>query len=442
MQVKPVVAIIGRPNVGKSTLFNTLAKKNIAIVHDLPGVTRDRNYTDIAFDEFSFTLVDTGGFEPDLKDEMGALVFEHAQVAVEEADLILFLLDVKEGLQFADYDIARLLLKSNKPVLYVVNKVENNLDQKNASEFYSLGTDKIITISAKNRIGISDLLKLILDNIPQIRLSYYPHDEITVSIVGRPNVGKSSFINKILGYKRLMVSDNAGTTRDPVDSVIRYNNKTIRFIDTAGIRKKNSITFSLEKYCVFQALRSINRSSICILMLDASQGITTQDAKIASQIYDRKRACILVFNKWDVLSKDNKSHDAFIRDASNLLSFINYSPMVTVSALTGLRVRKILDIILELDAVFNKRVSTSSLNKCISKILEKNPPPRRNRNKVNIYFATQIDTSPPFIKLFTNYPAELPDHYKRYLEKSLREQLDFNGSPICLQFEKHSVKSN
>lgn len=439
MKVKPVVAIIGRPNVGKSTLFNALAKKNIAIIHDLPGVTRDRNYTDIIWDEFSFTLVDTGGFDPGLKDEMATLVFEHAQVAVEEADLILFLLDVKEGLQFADFDIARLLIKSNKPVLYVVNKVENNFDQENAFEFYSLGTDEIITISAKNRIGISKLLEHILKNIPQICHSHYHKDEIIVSIVGRPNVGKSSFVNKMLGYKRLMVSDKAGTTRDPVDSLIRYNNRIIRFIDTAGIRKKNTITFSLEKYCVFQALKSINRSSICILMLDATQGITTQDAKIASQIYDRKRACIIVINKWDLLTKNIKSHDTFIREVSGILSFINYSPMVTVSALTGLRVRKILDIILDLDIVFNKRVTTSFLNKGISKIIEHNPPPRSNRSKVKIYFATQVDTAPPFIKLFTNYPSALPDHYKRYLEKSLRELLDFKGIPICLQFEKHSV---
>ncbi len=269
----------------------------------------------------------------------------------------------------------------------------------------------------------------------------YPEDEIVVSIVGRPNVGKSSFINRMLGYKRLMVSEKAGTTRDPVDSLVRYNNKIIRFIDTAGIRKKSTITFSLEKYCVFQALKSINRSSICILMLDASQGITAQDAKIASHIYERKRACVLLVNKWDIVEKDNKSHDAYIRSVFDELSFINYSPIVTVSALTGLRVRKILDNILELDTFFNKRITTASLNKGILKILNKYPPPHDTRRKVNIYFSTQVETAPPVIKIFTNNPSAIPENYKRYLERAIREHFAFNGVPVCLQFVNHLKKT-
>ena len=440
MKAKPIVAIIGRPNVGKSTLFNALAKKNIAIVHDLPGVTRDRNYIDVTHDEFSFTLIDTGGFDPGTDDAMGRLVQEHARVAVEEADLIIFLMDGKEGLMYGDEEIALILQRSKKPVLYAVNKVESLADETNLAEFYRLGIEPLLSVSAKYRQGITDLMHEVSTRIPEAQADESSQDEIVVSIIGRPNVGKSSFINKLLGYERLMVSAAAGTTRDPVDSLFRFNNQSIRFIDTAGIRKKSTISYSLEKYCVVQALKSINRSSICMLMLDASQGVTTQDAKLAAQIYDRNRACILVINKWDLLEKDNKTHDAFTKQVQSELAFIDFAPVVTVSALTGLRVRKILEIIIEIGRVYEKRVSTPELNRGLKEIFNTNPPPRGRSSKTNIYYATQVETKPPAFKLFTNNVEAFPDNYRRYLERSIREQFDFQGVPICLYITQRDKK--
>ncbi|MEI6127933.1 MAG: ribosome biogenesis GTPase Der [Pseudomonadota bacterium] len=441
MKTKPIVAIIGRPNVGKSTLFNALAKKNIAIVHDLPGVTRDRNYIDVTLDAVSFTLVDTGGFDPGVEDAMGRLVQEHARVAVEEADLIIFLMDGKDGLMYGDEEIARILQRSQKPVLYTINKVESRVDEINIADFYKLGIEPLFSISAKNRLGISDLMDAVCKSIPESQEDTSSQDETVVSIIGRPNVGKSSFINKLLGYERLMVSSMAGTTRDPVDSLFRFNNKTIRFIDTAGIRKKSTISYSLEKYCVFQALKSINRSSICMLMLDASQGVTTQDAKLAAQIYDRNRACILVINKWDLIEKDNKTHDAFTKQVQSELAFIDFAPVVTVSALTGLRVRKILEIIIEIARVYEKRVSTPELNRGLKEIYDTNPPPRGKSSKTNIYYAAQVDTGPPMFKLFTNNIDAFPDNYRRYLERSIREKFALQGVPICLHIRQRDKKT-
>lgn len=436
--MKPIVAIIGRPNVGKSTLFNTIVRKKIAIVDDLPGVTRDRNYADAGRGESVFTLVDTGGFDTSTQDDLAHLIKEHAHMAVEEADVIIFLMDAREGLLSGDQEIARILQRSGKPVLYCVNKVENRKTEDNIADFYRLGADAVFSISAKNRIGISDLLDEVFKHIPECNEKDGSQDEVVVSIIGRPNVGKSSLINKILGRERLVVSDKAGTTRDPVDSLIRYNNKTIRFIDTAGIRRKSRISYRLEKYCVFQALRCISRSSFCIFMIDAAEGVTAQDVKLAALIHDSYRACILVVNKWDTIKKDDKTHDKFIKKIRSQLPFIDFAPLVVVSALTGLRVRKILDIIEEVGITYEKRVPTPQLNRELQSIYGGRMPPRSRGTTTRIYYATQVSTRPPIFKLFTNNPKAFSRPYKKYLERSIRERFGFERSPVCLQFAKKS----
>ncbi|MCX8043761.1 MAG: ribosome biogenesis GTPase Der [Desulfobacterota bacterium] len=434
MARNPIVAIVGRPNVGKSSLFNALAKKNIAIIHDLPGVTRDRNYRDIEYNGCAFTLVDTGGFDPAARDDVGKLVREHTRIAIDEADVIIFLMDAKEGLQVTDHDIADVLRASQKPVIYAVNKVDGPRDREVLPDFYRLGVETIVPVAARNRIGITELLDSILRNLPHARSTAPESDEeIVVSIIGRPNVGKSSCINAILGYERLLVTDTAGTTRDPVDSVLRYHGKTIRFIDTAGIRKKSSISYQLEKYCVFRAFMSINQSTICIIVLDATQGVTTQDAKIASLVCEKKRACILAVNKWDLIEKNDKTHSAFLKNIAAELPFLDYAPILTVSARTGLRVRKILDSIVRLDEVFKKRVPTAALNKGLRDIVEHCPPPRGRRTQTKIYFASQVETAPPTFTLWTNNPSAFTKSYIRHLEREIRQQFGFAGVPLHIK---------
>ncbi len=440
MKTKPVVAIVGRPNVGKSTLFNTLAKKNIAIVDDLAGVTRDRNYVDILWEEYAFTLVDTGGFDPDVDDELALLVQEHARLAVEEADIIIFLMDGKQGLLHNDIEITRILQKSRKPVIYAVNKVEKTIDEQNSVDFYRLGVEHVVPVSAKNRLGIQDLMTAVCAYAAPGQESAAGEDETIVSIIGRPNVGKSSLVNKLVGYKKHMVSSIAGTTRDPIDTLIKYNQKTIRFIDTAGIRKKSRMSYSLEKYTALQALRSINRSSICILMLDAAQGVTTQDAKLAAEIYDRKRACIILINKWDLIEKETKTHEAFVNAVRSDLSFIDFAPIVTVSAVTGLRVRKLFDLIETLGAGYSRRVATSEVNRGVQQIYDQNPPPRGPSHRTRIYYSSQVATAPPTFKIFTNHTEAFQPSYLRYFERAVRERFNFEGLPIRIEIAPRAKK--
>jgi len=433
----PVIAIIGRPNVGKSTLFNTIAKKNIAIVDDLPGVTRDRNYLDITYDDKSFILIDTGGFDPFDDDKLAGMVKEHAQIAAEEADAIIFLMDGHTGIHHSDEEINRIIQRSNKKIYYVVNKLEKEKERDNVFEFYSLGVDKIFAVSAKNNIGINELFDEITEHFPVNDETEKVENETVVAIVGRPNVGKSSIINKIIGQDRLIVSDIAGTTRDSVDTLFKYNNKAIRFIDTAGIRRKSRISFKLEKYSVILALRSINASELTILLLNAEEGVTAQDMKLASQIYDRKKACIIAVNKWDLIEKDNKSYTDFVKKVRADLSFMDFAPVIPVSALTGQRVRSILDLIITVGDTYQQRVPTSVFNKKLIEIYDKNPSPKNRRNRTRLYYGTQVKTSPPIFKIFTNNPGSFPEHYLKYLERSIREEFGFDGVPVCLQFANH-----
>jgi len=435
--MKPVIAIIGRPNVGKSTLFNTIAKKNIAIVDDLPGVTRDRNYLDITYDDKSFILIDTGGFDPFDDDKLSGMVKEHAQIAAEEADAIIFLMDGHTGIHHSDEEINRIIQRSNKKIYYAVNKLEKEKERDNVFEFYSLGVERIFAVSAKNNIGVNELFDEITEHFPVMQETEKSENETVVAIVGRPNVGKSSIINKIIGKDRLIVSDIAGTTRDSVDTLFKYNNKSIRFIDTAGIRRKSRISFKLEKYSVIMALRSINASELTILLLNAEEGVTAQDMKLASQIYDRKKACIIAVNKWDLIEKDNKSYVDFVKKVREDLSFMDFAPVIPVSALTGQRVRSILDLIITVGDTYQKRVPTSVFNKKLVEIYEKNPSPKNRRNRTRLYYGTQVKSGPPIFKIFTNNPGSFPEHYLKYLERSFREEFGFDGVPVCLQFANH-----
>jgi GTP-binding protein len=433
----PVIAIIGRPNVGKSTLFNTIAKKNIAIVDDLPGVTRDRNYLDITYDDKSFILIDTGGFDPFDDDKLSCMVKEHAQIAAEEADAIIFLMDGQTGIHHSDKEINRIIQRSNKKIFYVVNKLEKEKERDNVFEFYSLGVERIFAVSAKNNIGVNELFNEITEHFPENDETEKAENETVVAIVGRPNVGKSSIINKIIGKDRLIVSDIAGTTRDSVDTLFKYNKKSIRFIDTAGIRRKSRISFKLEKYSVILALRSISASDLTILLLNAEEGVSAQDMKLASQIYDRKKACIIAVNKWDLIEKDNKSYADFVKKVREDLSFMDFAPVIPVSALTGQRVRGILDLIISVGDTYQKRIPTSVFNKKLVEIYERNPSPKNRRNRTRFYYGTQVKTSPPIFKIFTNNPGSFPENYLKYLERSIREEFGFDGVPVCLQFANH-----
>jgi GTPase len=435
--MKPVVAIIGRPNVGKSTLFNALARKNIAVIDDQPGVTRDRNYIDVVWEDRRFTLVDTGGFDPGIDDEMSELVTEHAKMAVSEADCIIFLMDGMAGLTHGDVDIARILQKSNKPVIYAVNKMEGRQARENLTDYYRIGIDAVISIAARHKEGLWELMEEVCRRIAPCAPDADGDDETVVSIIGRPNAGKSSLINKLIGKNRFVVSSIAGTTRDAVDTDIRFKNRTIRFIDTAGIRKKSRIGYALEKYCAFQAFQSVSRSSICMLLIDAAQGVSTQDAKLADIICERNRACIVVLNKWDLIEKDTRTMNEFIKNVRDKLAFLDYAPVMVVSAKTGVRVRTLLDTICLLHDRYRIRVATAELNRALQDITASKPPPK-GATRTKFFYATQVSSGPPVFKIFTNNPHSIPRHYNRYLERRFREQFGFEGVPVELQFAHKS----
>lgn len=435
--IKPIIAIVGRPNVGKSTLFNAIARHRKAITDDMPGVTRDRNYINAEWNGRAFILVDTGGFEITADSTLVRLIREQTQMAIEEADAIIFLMDGREGLQPPDVDIARMLQKTSKPVFYTINKVESAAIEQNTAEFYQLGVEPLHTISAKNRTGINDLIEEVIASTREaLPVMEAVDTETVISVIGRPNVGKSSFVNKLLGYERLLVSDQPGTTRDAIDTVLRYKNKNIRIIDTAGIRRKSRVSLRVEQYCIMEALNAIRRSSICLFLLDAVQGVTDQDQKLAAEIYEMKRACIVVVNKWDLVAKDHKTYDSYIRAVYKQIPFLDFAPVICVSALTGLRVRKVLDLLEAVEKTYKHNVSTGEFNRVLTSIIDRNPMPRYRGRNIKIYYGTQVGVAPPSFVLFTNAPQQIPVHYQRYLEREIRAQLDFSGTPIRLLFRE------
>jgi GTP-binding protein len=439
--MKPIIAIVGRPNVGKSTLFNRIAGKKKAIIDDLPGVTRDRNYIDAEWDGKEFIMVDTGGFDPGISEDLAHLVQEQAKVAIEEADIVVFLMDANEGLLHGDIELTRILKKTMKPVFYVINKVDSEAMEHNIGDFFRIGVDNLFTISAKHKLGTTELANEIVRHLPILPAEKYPDQEIVVSIIGRPNVGKSSLINKIFGSQRLVVSEAPGTTRDSIDTVLKYKGKTIRLIDTAGIRRRSRIRLQLEKYSIMSALKSISRSSICLLMVDAVEGLSDQDAKLAAEISERLRACIVIINKWDLVAKDAGTYDRYMRQVYSRLQFLDFAQVLCVSALTGQRVRKILDLIIEAGNYYHYQISTSAFNKILKELKAESPLLRKSKGGLKIYYGTQVSTGPPSFILFTQSPDDIPANYRRFIERAIQEKLKLRGTPVALQFKEKPKKN-
>ena len=430
---KPIVAIVGRPNVGKSTLFNRIIKKRVAIVEDKPGITRDRLYFDAEWNGKEFTLVDTGGLEFKSLSEFGEDVKLQAKAAIDEADVILFMVDAKEGLSPTDRDIAQTLRKTKKPVLLAANKIDGGkhyqLDKTSYYDFYELAFGEPIPLSAAESINIGDLLDRVVELLPQ-KTDEPDIDAVRVAVIGRPNVGKSTLINAVLGEERVIVSDVPGTTRDAVDVLVNYKDKSYLFIDTAGMRKKKKISELTERYSVIRALRAIERSEISLLMIDATEGVTEQDKKIAEYAEEKGKAIILVVNKWDLIEKDDKTMLKFTEHVREELNFIQYAPVVFISALTKKRLHRVMELIDFVAEQYYMRISTSSLNKTIIDAMRQNPPPSYKGRQLKIRYATQSSVAPPVFTLFVNDTELLHFSYKRYLENYLRSTYGFEGAPI------------
>lgn len=433
-----IVAIVGRPNVGKSTLFNKLIGDRLSIVKNEEGVTRDRLYRETEWSGKKFLLVDTGGLEPRSNDHIMQKVKDQAKVAIDEADSIIFLVDGKAGITAVDEDIASILRKQNKKVVVAVNKIDNYMKEKdNMFEFYSLGFEDVIAISAEHKVNLGDLLDAAVDKFP---VNYEKQEEegLAIAVLGRPNAGKSSFVNKILNKERNIVSDIAGTTRDSIDSSFRYNGDVYTIIDTAGIRKKSKVEDDIEYYSVLRAIKAIQRANVCVLMLDATELLTEQDKRIAGLIYEERKPIIIAINKWDLIEKDNKTVKEFTDLVKADLPFLDYAPIVTISALTGKRTINIIDQVKYIDEEYNKKISTGLLNQVLEELMAKNPVPTRKGRAVKINYGTQIGQAPPRFVFFANNPDLVHFSYKRYIENNLREYFGFEGCPIDIVFNKKS----
>ena len=428
---KPIVAVVGRPNVGKSTLFNALAGEKIAIVKDTPGITRDRIYEDITCLDMNFTLIDTGGIETDSKDIILSQMREQAQIAMDTADVIIFLVDVKQGLVDADAKVADMLRRSQKPVVLVVNKVDSfEKYMADTYEFYNLGIGDPIPISAANRLGIGDMLDVVTSHFDREVMDTEEDERPRIAIVGKPNVGKSSLINKLLGENRLIVSDIAGTTRDAVDTEVIHNGKEYVFIDTAGLRRKNKIKEDLEHYMIIRTVSAVERADVVVLVIDAGEGVTEQDAKIAGIAHERGKGMIIAVNKWDSIEKDDKTIYKFTRKVQDTLSFMQYAEMVFISALTGQRLPKLFDTI---DAVIENcalRVGTGVLNEIMTEAVAMQQPPSDKGKRLRLYYITQAAVKPPTFVIFVNDKELMHFSYTRYIENQIRNAFGFKGTPL------------
>lgn len=440
---QPIVAIVGRPNVGKSTLFNKLVGERRAIVEDLPGTTRDRLYGEAEWRGREFTIVDTAGILPGEEDEATASMAEivratraQAQLAIDEADAILFLVDVKEGITAADEDVAAMLRSTSKPVLLGVNKADSMERVQNAVEFWNLGLGEPIALSAYHGTGTGDLLDALYEALPPFEEDPEPEYALKIAIVGRPNVGKSSLLNRLLGEERVVVSDVPGTTRDTIDTEVEYNGEKILLIDTAGIRRRGRIDRGIEKYSVLRALRAIERADVVLLMVDATEGVTAQDAHVAGMVLEAHKGIAVLVNKWDAIEKDNETFEAFTRHVKGELHFIPYAPVLFISAKTGQRVEKILELALQINGERNTRISTSKVNAILRDAVRAHPPSSMHKGAhLRIFYATQAQVAPPVFLFFSNAPEEIHFSYKRYLENRIREEYPFVGTPIILVFK-------
>lgn len=428
---KNIVAVVGRPNVGKSTLFNALAGKRIAIVEDTPGVTRDRLYQDVEWMGYAFTLIDTGGIEPESKDIILSQMREQAQIAIDTADVILFMVDVKQGLTDADSKVADMLRKSGKRVLLTVNKVDDfQKGMLDVYEFYNLGIGEPYPISAANRLGIGDLLEEVVKHFETLPETEEEDDVTRVAIIGKPNVGKSSIINKLIGENRLIVSDIAGTTRDAIDTDVTYNKKKYTFIDTAGLRRKNKIKEELEQYMIVRTVSAVERADVAVIVIDASEGVTEQDAKIAGIAHERGKAAIILVNKWDLIEKDNHSVKEFTKKVKNILSFMPYAELLFVSAETGQRLVKLYPMIDAVALNHAMRVQTGVLNDILSQAVVMQQPPSDKGRALRLYYMTQVAIKPPTFVVFVNDKELMHFSYTRYIENQIREAFGFKGTPI------------
>ena len=428
---KPIVAVVGRPNVGKSTLFNALAGEDISIVKDTPGITRDRIYADVTWLDRTFTLIDTGGIEPESKDVILSQMREQAQIAIDTADVIIFLVDVKQGLQDADSKVADLLRRSKKPVVLVVNKVDSvKKFMADVYEFYNLGIGDPIPISAANRTGLGDMLEAVSAHFPESSAQEEEDERPKIAIIGKPNVGKSSIINKLLGENRLIVSDVAGTTRDAVDTEIKYRGKEYVFIDTAGLRRKNKIKEELEHFMIVRTVSAVERADIAVLVIDAKEGVTEQDAKIAGIAHDRGKAVIIAVNKWDAIAKDDKTIYRFTEKIRNTLSFMPYAELLFISAQTGQRMGKLFETIDAVSENHSMRVQTGVLNEIMTQAVAMQQPPTDKGKRLKLYYITQVAVKPPTFVIFVNDKELMHFSYTRYIENQIRETFGFKGTPL------------
>lgn len=427
---KPIVAVVGRPNVGKSTFFNKIAGRRISIVEDTPGVTRDRIYADAEWLGHEFVLIDTGGIEFAPDDVILEQMRIQSQIAIDTADVILFMVDVREGITATDHEVADILRKTRKPVLLVCNKADTQKLEDDMYDFYSLGLGSPIPISSQQQLGLGDLLDKVVERFPPSKDREDDGDVTKVAILGKPNVGKSSLVNRLLGEERVIVSDRPGTTRDAIDTPFTVGDREYVLIDTAGIRRKSRISHNIERYSVIRALTAVTRSDVSILVIDACEGPTEQDTKIAGHIHDEGKGCIVLVNKWDLVDKDNRTLEEYRRNIRKRLAFIDYAPVMFVSAKTGRRVDRILDMVCRVSGQAALRVSTGVLNDVIGEATLMNQPPSDKGKRLKIYYATQFAVKPPTFILFVNDKKLMHFSYLRYMENQLRDAFGFEGTPI------------
>ena len=438
---KPIVAVVGRPNVGKSTLFNSLCGQQISIVKDTPGVTRDRIYAEVSWLNHNFTLIDTGGIEPDTGDIILAQMREQAEIAIETADVIIFMTDVKQGLVDSDSKVADMLRRSHKPVILVVNKVDSfEKMMPDVYEFYNLGIGEPFPISAVNKLGFGEVLDEVVSHFPEGSDIVEEDDRPKVAIIGKPNVGKSSIINKLVGKNRVIVSDIAGTTRDAIDTAIKYNGKEYVFIDTAGLRRKSKIKEDLERFSIIRTVAAVERADIAILVIDATEGVTEQDAKIAGIAHERGKGIIIAVNKWDDIEKDDKTMDHMRQDIRRDLSYMTYAPIVFISALTGQRVDRLFDLINYVNDQASLRITTGMLNTVLADATARVQPPTDKGRRLKIYYMTQIGIKPPHFVCFCNDAKLFHFSYQRYLENQIRSTFGLEGTPITLSIRQRGEK--
>ncbi len=428
---KPIVAIVGRPNVGKSTLFNALAGENISIVKDTPGVTRDRIYADVEWLNHNFTLIDTGGIEPDSKDIILSQMREQAQIAIDTADVIIFIVDVKQGLVDSDGKVADMLRRSHKPVVLVVNKVDHYANSlPDVYEFYNLGIGDPIPVAAASKQGIGDMLDVVVSYFQEHAGEEEEDDRPRIAVVGKPNVGKSSIINKLLGENRVIVSDIAGTTRDAIDTTVTWNEKEYVFIDTAGLRRKSKIKEELERYSIIRTVTAVDRSDVVVLVIDATEGVTEQDAKIAGIAHERGKGVLIAVNKWDAVEKDDKTIYKYTNRIRETLSFMPYAEIMFISAETGQRLPKLFDMIDMIMENQSMRIATGVLNEILSEAVALQQPPSDKGRRLKLYYITQVAVKPPTFVIFVNDKELMHFSYTRYLENKIRDTFGFRGTPL------------